>query len=186
MAEKTVYRVVPREDGWAVEKAGADRAVRVEATKKEALDEARGFARNNRPSEVVVHREDGTIQDRFTYHEDGTDEKDIAYLDRLPVDPDALMEEVRVRGDQLVDRIREIVAEGNARRVIIKKDGKSVLELPLSVGVGGAAAALILSPVLAALGAFAALVTDVTVLIERVPPSEQPPKAKLPAAEKDG
>ena len=182
MADKTVYRVVPREEGWAVEKAGADRAVRVEETKKEALEQARSFARNQRPSEVVVLREDGTVQDRFSYKEDGTDEKDISYLDRVPlpdVDTDAIWEEAKVRGDQLVDRVREIVAEGNARRVIIKKDGKSVLELPLSVGVGGAAAALVLSPVLAALGAFAALVTDVTVAVERVPKSQQPPKIEV-------
>ncbi len=77
------------------------------------------------------------------------------------------LQEVKVRGNQLVDKVREIIEEGNARRVIIKKDNRTVLEFPLSVGVGGATAAIFLAPTLAAVGAFAALVTDVQIVIER-------------------
>ena len=51
--------------------------------------------------------------------------------------------------------------------LIIKKDEKTVLELPLTVGVGGVTAAILFAPVLAAVGAFAALVSDVHVIIER-------------------
>lgn len=76
--------------------------------------------------------------------------------------------EVKVKGSQLKDKIREIVEEGNARRVIIKKDERVLLEFPLSVGVGGAAAAVLLAPTLAAVGAIAALVTDVSILIEEI------------------
>ena len=76
--------------------------------------------------------------------------------------------EFKVRGGQLVDKVREIVEEGNARRVIIKKEDRVLLEFPLSVGVGGAAAALFLTPTLAAVGAIAALVTDVKVVIEEI------------------
>lgn len=79
-----------------------------------------------------------------------------------------ILQEVKVRGDQLVEKVREIIEEGNARRVLVKKDGRTVIEFPLSVGVGGATAALFLAPTLAAIGAFAALVTDVTVEIERI------------------
>jgi len=76
------------------------------------------------------------------------------------------IQEFKVKGGQLIDKVREIIEEGNARRVIIKKEDRVLLEFPLSVGVGGAAAALLLAPTLAAVGAIAALVTDVHVLIE--------------------
>ena len=78
-----------------------------------------------------------------------------------------IMQEVKVRGEQLVDKVREVIEEGNARRLIIKKDGRTLIEFPLSVGVGGATAAVFFAPTLAAIGAFAALVTDVTIQIER-------------------
>ncbi len=76
-------------------------------------------------------------------------------------------EEIKVKGSELVDKVRDIIEEGNAGRIIIKKDDKTVMELPLSVGVGGMTAAILFAPVLAAVGAFAALVSDVRVIIER-------------------
>ena len=78
------------------------------------------------------------------------------------------MEEVKVKGGHLVDKVKEIVEEGNARRVSIRKDGRTLLEFPLTLGVGGATAAIFFTPVLAAVGALAARVTDVDVVIERV------------------
>ena len=83
------------------------------------------------------------------------------------------IKEFKVKGGQLVDKVREIVEEGNARRVIIKKEERVLLEFPLSVGVGGAAAALFLTPTLAAVGAIAALVTDVKVVIEETDDAEE-------------
>src|SRR5690625_7525989 len=77
------------------------------------------------------------------------------------------MEEMKVQGSQLVDKFREIVEEGNARRISIRKDGKTVMEFPLSVGVGGATAAILLSPTLAAVGALASLVRVVQVVVVR-------------------
>ena len=77
------------------------------------------------------------------------------------------VEKLKVEGSQLVDKVKEIISEGTARRVIITKDDKTMLELPLAVGVGGATAAILLAPVLAAVGAFAALVSDVDIVIER-------------------
>ena len=81
------------------------------------------------------------------------------------------IKEIKIRGNQLVDRVRDVIEEGNARRIIVKKDGRTVMEFPLSVGVGGAAAAILLSPTLAALGAFASLASDIHVVVERFEPS---------------
>ena len=83
-----------------------------------------------------------------------------------------VQEEIKVKGNQLVDRVRSIIEEGNARRISIRKDGRTLMELPLSVGVGGAAAAVLIAPMLAAVGAVAALVSDVDVLVERDPAKE--------------
>ena len=81
------------------------------------------------------------------------------------------LEEVQARGGQLVEKVRKILEEGNARRIIIKKDGRSVAEFPLSVGVGGATAVIFLHPILAAIGSFVSLASDVRILVERAPES---------------
>lgn len=88
---------------------------------------------------------------------------------------DQALEEIRIRGNQLVDRVREVIEEGNARRILVKKDGRTVMEFPLSVGVGGAAAAILLSPTLAAIGAFASLASDIHVVVERYEASPDTP-----------
>jgi poly(hydroxyalkanoate) granule-associated protein len=62
-----VYTVAAREEGWAVERRGAERAMSLHATKEEALEAARALAAANRPSELVVHRKDGTVQDTVVY-----------------------------------------------------------------------------------------------------------------------
>ena len=85
-------------------------------------------------------------------------------------DSKVVVDVMKVRGEQLLDRVREIVDEGKARRIIIRKDGRTLAEFPLFVGAGGTVAAIWIMPTLAAVGAIAALVTDVTVLIEREEP----------------
>ena len=83
------------------------------------------------------------------------------------------LQEVKVAGSQLVDKVRDLIEEGNVRRIAVKKDDRTLLEMPLTVGVGAGAAAVLLTPMLAALGAIAALVTDITLVIERdAPPTE--------------
>jgi hypothetical protein len=73
-------------------------------------------------------------------------------------------EEFRVDGDELLAKIKNLVNEGNIRRVIIKdKEGKVVFEIPLTFGVVGA----LIAPQLAAIGAIAALITEVTVVVEK-------------------
>ena len=90
--------------------------------------------------------------------------------DKVQEKSTAVLKEMKVKGNQLVDKVQEIIGEGNARRVIIKKEGRTLLEFPLSVGVGGATAAILLAPQLAAIGALAALVTDVSIFVEHEVP----------------
>ena len=70
-------------------------------------------------------------------------------------------EEMAVAGGELVDRVKKLVAEGNVRRLIIRKpDGESLLEIPLNAGVVVGGALTVMAPVLAAIGALAALLTE--------------------------
>ena len=74
-------------------------------------------------------------------------------------------EEIRVKGDDLVAKVKELVHEGSIRRLsIANDDGKVLFEIPLTLGVVGA----LLVPHLAAIGAIAALVTDCTIMVEKV------------------
>ena len=77
-------------------------------------------------------------------------------------------EKYNVNGSQLVDKVKQLIHEGNIRRVRVVHDGKTVLEIPLSIGAPAAALGIMMAPVLAALGAFAALVTECTVVVEKI------------------
>ena len=73
-------------------------------------------------------------------------------------------EEFKVSGEQLLGKVKEILHEGNVRSITVKgKDGRTIVAFPLTVGVVGAAVA----PVLAAIGAVAALVTECSIIVER-------------------
>ncbi len=73
-------------------------------------------------------------------------------------------ETINIRGEELVERIKALVKEGNVRRVIIKsKEGKELIQFPLTFGVVG----VVFAPVLAAVGAIAALVAECTITVER-------------------
>lgn len=73
-------------------------------------------------------------------------------------------EEFRVDGEELLRKVKNLINEGNIRRVIIKdKDGKVVFEIPLTFGVVGA----LIAPQLAAIGAIAALLGEATVVVEK-------------------
>ncbi len=78
-------------------------------------------------------------------------------------------EEIKVEGSQLVDKVKELAREGKARRITILKDGRTLAEFPMYVGLVGSGAAVLLAPMVAAVAAIAALVTDVTVRVEREP-----------------
>jgi len=75
-----------------------------------------------------------------------------------------LNEEFRVKGEELVEKVRQLIHEGNVRRLIIKdEDGKVYLEIPVTFGVIGA----LLAPMLAAVGAVAAMVANLKIEVVR-------------------
>jgi hypothetical protein len=79
-------------------------------------------------------------------------------------------EEYRVDGGQVLDRIKALIHEGNIRRIIVKNEqGETLIEIPLALGVVGAA----LLPVFAAVGALAAVATRCVLVVEKV--EEAPP-----------
>lgn len=73
-------------------------------------------------------------------------------------------EELKITGEELLSTVRELVRQGNIRRITIKnREGKTLVEIPLTLGVVGT----LLLPTLAALGAVAALVTECSIVVER-------------------
>lgn len=73
-------------------------------------------------------------------------------------------EEFKVDGEKLIAKIKELIHEGNIRKLIIKdKEGKIMMEIPFTFGVVGA----LLAPQLAAIGAIAALLTEATIVVEK-------------------
>ncbi len=73
-------------------------------------------------------------------------------------------EEFKVKGKELVEKVKEIIKEGNVRRIIItNKKGKSLMEIPVTIAVVGT----VFAPVFAALGAMAALVSECSIIVEK-------------------
>jgi len=80
-------------------------------------------------------------------------------------------EEFAISGEKLVSTVKELVRQGNIRRVTIKnKEGKTLIEIPLTFGVVG----VLFLPTLAAIGAIAALVTECAIVVEKVEESDDP------------
>lgn len=79
--------------------------------------------------------------------------------------PDDRWDEYKVQGEELLAKVKELVHEGNIRRVVIEnEEGRVLVEIPLTFGVIGA----LLLPTLAAIGAVAAVVTSCTIRVERI------------------
>lgn len=73
-------------------------------------------------------------------------------------------ESIRVEGEKVLNKVKELVKEGNVRKITIHdKDGKELMSFPLSIGVVGA----VFAPVLAAVGALAALIGECSITVER-------------------
>lgn len=85
-----------------------------------------------------------------------------------------VMEEIKVTGAQLVDTVKDLIHEGNVRRILIQQEGRTVLEVPVTIVAVG----VLIAPLAAALGAFAALVTNCTIVVirdeEPAPPASTP------------
>ena len=76
-------------------------------------------------------------------------------------------EKFTVKGSQLVEKVKQLIHEGNIRRVRLLHEERTIIEIPLSIGAPVAVAGILAVPVLAALGAFAALVTECTIEVEK-------------------
>ena len=79
-------------------------------------------------------------------------------------------EELQVMGEQLLSKVKELIHEGNVRRIIIKQEGHTIMEIPLTVGVVG----VLVAPALAAIGALGALMAQCSIEVVR---SERPGEA---------
>jgi hypothetical protein len=77
-------------------------------------------------------------------------------------------EKFTVSSDQVVKKIKQLIREGNIRRVRLIHEGRTIIEIPLSVGAPVVAVGILAAPLLAAVGAFAALVTECTIEVEKV------------------
>ena len=78
------------------------------------------------------------------------------------------IEEFELSGDQVVGKVKQLLHEGNIRRISLQtEEGKTLIEVPLTVGVAGAAVVSLVAPVWAAIGAIAALVADLRIVVER-------------------
>ena len=77
-------------------------------------------------------------------------------------------EKFTVSGSQLVEKVKQLIHEGNIRKVRLLHKERTLLEIPLTIGAPVVAVGILAAPVLAALGAFAALVTECTIEVEKV------------------
>jgi Domain of unknown function (DUF4342) len=88
----------------------------------------------------------------------------------------SIFEEIKVLGNELADKVRSLIHEGNVRRIIIKNEqGQTFVEIPVSVAAVGA----VFAPVLAAVGALAAMAAKFTIVVEKSP---EPATGEHPAA----
>lgn len=85
-------------------------------------------------------------------------------------DKNGYWESFKADGAAIADKLREIVHEGNVRRVIVEHEGRTIAEFPLTVGVVGA----VLAPIVAAILALVALLKDCSIHVERIPPTDKP------------
>ncbi len=79
----------------------------------------------------------------------------------------AKTESFNVSGSELVEKVKKLIHEGNIRKVRLVREGRTVIEIPLTVGAPATAVVILAVPVLAAIGAFAALVSECTIEIEK-------------------
>jgi len=89
---------------------------------------------------------------------------------------DSFVEEVHVLGRDLVDKVRDLIHEGNVQRIVVKDEhGNTFVEIPVTIAAVGA----IVAPLLAAIGAISALVAKFTIVVVRSepkPPADGPPE----------
>ena len=79
----------------------------------------------------------------------------------------AATEKFTVSGEKVLEKVKELIRAGNIRRVRLIHEGKTIIEIPLTVGAPVVVAGILIAPLLAAIGAFAALVTECTIEVEK-------------------
>ena len=84
---------------------------------------------------------------------------------------------IEATGDKVADSIHELIKAGNVRRIRVRQKDRVIAEFPLTIGVIG----VVIAPVLAAIGALTAVVTECTIEVERVAPAEPPAATHAPA-----
>ncbi len=92
-------------------------------------------------------------------------------------DQTTFKETIQIQGDQLLETVKHLIHEGNVRRITIKQDDRTIVEVPLTLGAVGVLAA----PWLAAVGAIAAVVTKCTIEVERAEPASEEEGEDSPA-----
>jgi hypothetical protein len=80
----------------------------------------------------------------------------------------AKSEKYTVSGEEVLEKVKQIIHEGNVRRVRLIHEGKTIIEIPLTIGAPAAVITIMAAPLLAAVGAFAALVTKCTIEVEKI------------------
>ena len=85
----------------------------------------------------------------------------------------AKTEKFTVSGNQVLEKVKQLIREGNIRKVRLIHEEKTIIEIPLTVGAPVVVAGIIIAPLLAAVGAFAALVTECTIEVEKVEEEEK-------------
>jgi hypothetical protein len=80
----------------------------------------------------------------------------------------AKTEKYTVSGEEVLEKVKQLIHEGNIRRVRLIHEGKTIIEIPLTIGALVAVVTIMAAPLLAAVGAFAALVTECTIEVEKM------------------
>jgi hypothetical protein len=86
-----------------------------------------------------------------------------------------IWENIKTEGSNILDRLEQLIREGNVRRVIVEHKGKTVAEFPLTAGVIGA----VIAPVAAAIGGLVAILQDCTIKVERTTDKPEEPQDKM-------
>jgi hypothetical protein len=79
-----------------------------------------------------------------------------------------MTEKYTVSGKDVLEKVKQLIHEGNIRRIRLIHDNKTIIDIPLTIGAGAAMITMMAAPLLAAVGAFAALVTECTIEVEKV------------------
>ena len=77
-------------------------------------------------------------------------------------------EKYTVSGKDVLEKVKQLIREGNIRRIRLIHEGRTIIDIPLTIGAGAAVVTIMAAPLLAAVGAFAALVTECTIEVEKI------------------